>query len=363
MRSPDINTKKGVILSSPVMDEKYIQRCFELAAHGSGKVSPNPLVGSVIVHEGKIIGEGFHQQYGGAHAEVNAIESVRDRNKLKHATLYVNLEPCAHFGKTPPCAPLIVECGIPRVVISNRDPFSEVDGKGIEILRSAGVEVKTDVLKDEGAWLNRRFFTFHQQKRPYIILKVAQTANGFMDINRTEGQTGINWITAPETQYFTHTWRSNEDAILIGSRTAQIDNPSLTVRKVDGKSPHRLLIDRNLSVPESAAIFKGPTMTTIFNALRNEESGTVSRVKLDFEYDILPQILDWAYQQKLQSIIVEGGARTLNFFLDANMWDEARILTGTAVFDGGLTAPQISGFPVAQFQSGPDQVTVIKKSS
>ncbi len=339
-----------------------MHRCFDLARHGGGKVSPNPLVGSVIVHNEQIIGEGFHTQFGQAHAEVNAVNAVVDQQLLQNATLYVNLEPCAHFGKTPPCASLIIDKKIPRVVIANRDPFARVDGKGIEMLRTAGVDVITGLLEKEGAWLNRRFFTFHREKRPYIILKFAQSANGFMDRLRKPDEKGINWITTRETQYLTHSWRSEEDAILIGSQTALIDNPSLTVRRVNGKSPHRLLIDRNLTVSENNAVYKGPTNTTVFNALRNGKKDHITFVQLDFLRDVVPQILKWAHHNNLQSILVEGGARTLSHFLTSELWDEARILTGSVIFDGGIPAPMLKGDPITHYLTGTDRINVIRRA-
>lgn len=336
-----------------------MHRCLELARNGCGKVSPNPLVGCVIVEGGTIIGEGYHQKFGEAHAEVNAIKAVADTERLKNATLYVNLEPCSHFGKTPPCAPLIIQNKIPRVVIANRDPFAEVAGKGIALLRNAGVEVTIGCEQEAGTWLNRRFFTFHEKKRPYIILKAAQSANGFMDRERKPDDRGVNWITAPDTQYLTHTWRSCEDAILIGTRTALIDNPSLTVRRVKGKSPHRLLIDRKLIVAETAELYKDDAQITVFNEEKEAQSAHRQWVKLDFNQPLVPQILDWGYAHNIQSIIIEGGAHTIQQFVDANLWDEARIITGAPVFNNGLATPKIGGDVVEQYSLGPDQITII----
>lgn len=332
----------------------------ELALHGSGRTSPNPLVGCVIVENNSIIGEGFHAEAGKPHAEVNAFNNVKQPERLKGATLYVNLEPCAHFGKTPPCAPLIVEKGIQRVVIANRDPFEAVDGRGIDILRKAGIEVIIGCEEESGEWLNRRFFTFHRKKRPYIILKLAQSANGLMDRNRESGDRGVNWITAPETQYLTHTWRSEEDAILIGTRTAQIDNPSLTVRRIEGRHPHRLLIDRELSVPANGKIFNEDAPTTVFNDLKDGKNGHVNFVQLDFTKPVLNQIASWCYQNNLQSILVEGGANTIDRFAKTDLWDEARIITGQPVFDSGLATPEIGGEMMESYQSGLDQITIIR---
>lgn len=341
------------------MNPIFMHRCMELALRGAGRVSPNPLVGCVIVHKNQIIGEGYHQKYGEAHAEVNAIANVNQPELLKDSTLYVNLEPCAHYGKTPPCAPMIVGKKIPRVVIANRDPFNEVNGKGIDILRAAGVEVTVGCEKVAGGWLNRRFFTFHQKKRPYIILKFAQSADGFLDKNRAPEDIGVNWITAPETQYLTHRWRSEEDAILIGTQTALKDNPSLTTRRVEGTSPTRLLIDRELRVPKSSKIFKPDAATVVFNSVKSTDQDHIKFVKCDFEKPLLPQITEWCHDKNIMSIMVEGGAATLQRFIDLNLWDESRILTGEARFDEGLAAPKPIGQITEQFIYGPDSVTIL----
>lgn len=343
------------------MDSMFMKRCMELALRGSGHVSPNPLVGCVIVENNSIIGEGFHPAHGEPHAEVMAVNAVADQARLKNATLYVNLEPCAHHGKTPPCAPMIAEKGIQKVIVANRDPFAEVDGKGLAILRNAGIEVVTDCEKKAGWWLNRRFFTFHTKKRPYLILKVAQSANGFMDAERQPEDRGVNWITAPETQYLTHRWRTEEDAILVGTRTALIDNPELTARKYSGPSPHRLLIDRDLQVPADSRIFGNEAPTTIFNNHKDGNDGNINRVKLNFEEPIIPQILAWCYQAKLQSILVEGGAQTIAGFVESQAWDEARIITGQPVFEKGLQTPEIGGHLKDQYALGPDRINIITR--
>lgn len=343
------------------MDSQYMKRCLELALRGSGYVSPNPLVGCVIVENNFIIGEGYHTAFGEPHAEVMAISSVEDPSRLKNATLYVNLEPCAHHGKTPPCAPMIVEKGIRKVVIANRDPFAEVDGKGMSLLREAGVEVVTDCEKEAGWWLNRRFFTFHTKKRPYLIIKAAQSANGMMDTDRLPEDRGVNWITAPETQYLTHRWRTEEDAILVGTRTALIDNPELTARKHTGPSPHRLLIDRELQVTSTFSIFKGDVPTTVFNGTKDGNEGNLTWVQLDFEESIIPQILAWCYRANLQSILVEGGAQTIAGFVESQAWDEARIITGRPVFEKGLPTPEIGGHGKESFDVGFDRVNIITR--
>jgi diaminohydroxyphosphoribosylaminopyrimidine deaminase / 5-amino-6-(5-phosphoribosylamino)uracil reductase len=340
-----------------------MERCLQLAQKGLGSVSPNPLVGCVIVFDGQIIGEGYHQKIGEAHAEVNAINSVKDLSLLKKSTLYVNLEPCAHHGLTPPCANLIIEKGIPHVVIANNDPFEKVNGKGVELLRAAGVEVEIGIEAEAGRWLNRRFFTFHEQKRPYVILKFARSEDGFMDSSRSVSETGVRWITAPASQRITHLWRSEEDAIIVGTRTALIDNPSLTTRAISGKNPLRLLIDRNLVVPEHAMIFSNEAQTVVFNAIKTEKSELCNWVALNFYEPLAPQILNWCYKHKVQSLIVEGGAYTLQHFIDQNLWDEARILTGSVQLNNGLRAPLLSGLVFNQFESGPDRITLLRNQS
>lgn len=340
------------------MNSQFMNRCVELALRGSEKVAPNPLVGCVIVHNNRIIGEGFHQKYGESHAEVNAIHAIKDKELLRKSTLYVNLEPCAHHGKTPPCADLIIDMQIPRVVIANRDPFDAVNGKGIEKLRAAGIDVEIGVEEKAGEWLNRRFFTFHRKKRPYIILKFARSADGFIDKDRKSSEKGVNWITSPKTQYLTHGWRAEESAILVGTRTALIDNPALTVRRVKGTSPLRLLIDRRLKLPENAALFNTEAATVVFNEKESGAKDHITWVQLDFDQPLLPQIMEWCYQNQVQSVLVEGGAATLQQFIDAQLWDEARILTGQSVFHSGLQAPEVPGEVIENYYSGPDQVQI-----
>ncbi|TVR41558.1 MAG: bifunctional diaminohydroxyphosphoribosylaminopyrimidine deaminase/5-amino-6-(5-phosphoribosylamino)uracil reductase RibD [Cryomorphaceae bacterium] len=338
------------------VENKYMQRCFQLARMGLGFVAPNPLVGCVIVNKNRIIGEGYHHQYGGPHAEVFAIRSVSDPELLKHSTLYVSLEPCAHHGKTPPCAELIVESGIPKVVIANRDPFEAVNGKGIEKLQLAGIEVVSGVCEEEGSRMNRRFFTFHNKKRPYVILKAVQSQDGFMDPPRNEDEKGIRWISAHETAILTHQWRAEESAILIGTRTAQVDNPSLTTRQVSGPNPLRLLIDKNCSVPADAALFSQDAQTVVFNAKKSGSESHVQWVKLDFAQSVVPQIMDWCHQHHIQSVLVEGGAATLQGFLDSECWDEARLISGNVRFGKGLPTPSIKGKSVRRYTFGGDRI-------
>ncbi|MDR2908161.1 MAG: bifunctional diaminohydroxyphosphoribosylaminopyrimidine deaminase/5-amino-6-(5-phosphoribosylamino)uracil reductase RibD, partial [Bacteroidales bacterium] len=301
------------------MHETYMQRCFQIAQNGLGQVAPNPMVGCVIVYEGQIISEGFHQKYGENHAERNAILRVKDENLLKKSTLYVNLEPCSHHGKTPPCADLIIEKGIPKVVVSNIDSNSEVGGKGIERLRKAGVEVITGVLEEEGRFFNRRFFTYIEKQRPYIILKWAESLDGFI-YSETERQ-----ITNRAVQTLVHKWRSEEPAIMVGTNTVLVDNPQLNVRAYFGKNPLRITMDRQHKLSKDLHFFDDSQPTKIY------------------ETDNLLEILADLHSQKIQSIIIEGGAKLLQSFIDQNLWDEARILTGNKHLHSGLQAPKIHG--------------------
>ncbi len=341
-------------------DEKYLERALYLAKLGQENAAPNPMVGSVIVHDGKIIGEGYHEKCGQAHAEVNAINSVKDKTLLSKSTLYVNLEPCAHFGKTPPCSNLIIEHKIPKVVIGCIDSFSEVAGKGIERMRKAGIDVSIGVLEQESLDINKRFFTFHTNKRPFIILKWARSANGCMDIDRTEKQKGIFWITQPETKSLVHKWRAEEAGILVGRQTIETDNPSLTCRDYVGNNPTRFVIDKSLKTNYSNfTISKDGVKTYIFNNIESKTIDNIVYVKLnDFSLD---SILHEIYKLDIQSIIVEGGKFTLTQFIEANLWDEARVLNGIGNIEKGISSPSISGKVIASYQFGKDSVTILKK--
>lgn len=333
-------------------DEIYMGRCFELASHGLGNTRTNPLVGSVIVHNDKIIGEGYHHEYGGPHAEVNAIRSVKDKSLLESSTIYINLEPCSHFGKTPPCSTLILNNKIPRVVISNTDPFPSVSGKGIEMLRNAGVEVICDVLVEEGAFLNRRFLTFHEHKRPYIILKWAETADGFIDIERQQGDpVGTNWITDDVARTLVHKWRSEEAGLMVGTNTIIADNPKLNVRRWKGNSPLRIAFDRNGRIPETANILDSSQDTLIFTCDQEKYSGKTNSVLIDHEYK-LGEVLSELYDQKIISIFVEGGQQLHHSFISSGFWDEARVFEGKMKFSQGVSAPKISQEPaeIIQFE-------------
>ena len=341
--------------------EIYMQRCLELAALGAGKVSPNPMVGAVIVHDGKIIGEGYHQKYGEAHAEVNAVNMVIARYNnhaelLQQSTIYVSLEPCAHYGKTPPCADLIIKHRIPIVVVGCRDPFAQVDGKGIEKLQAAGIEVTVGVLQSECQWLNRRFFTRVQEQRPYIILKWAQTADGFF----APADGSQHWITGPESRKLVHQWRAEEDAILVGKNTVLADNPQLNVRFAEGGSPKRVVIDRRLELNRQLNVFDQSVETLIFNEVKTDIDGRNKYIALeDFDRFVPQYILFQLYLQDIQSVIIEGGAYTLKTFIDAGLWDEARIFTGASLFENGIKAPVVTGTIISEDAVGADSLQII----
>jgi len=330
------------------IDKKYMQRCIELARSGAGSVSPNPMVGCVIVRGNEIVGEGFHREYGEAHAEVNAVNSVANPELLKESTLYVSLEPCAHHGRTPPCTGLIIEKQIPRVVIGAADSSPEVAGRGIKKLKEAGIEVVSGVLGQECRELNKRFSTFHEKKRPYIILKWAQTSDGFIDIARESSDYGEpNWITGDLALRLVHKIRAEEDAIIVGTNTALKDNPSLSVRNWAGESSLRIVIDKELKLPETLKFFDGTQKTLILNALRTEKEDLTEWFKLDFSKDILPQILSELFSRKILSLIVEGGRQLLESFIRDGLWDEAHVFSGNKFFFSGIEAPKIQGVQTA----------------
>ena len=326
-------------------DEKYIKRCIELASNGLCNAAPNPMVGAVIVYKDRIIGEGYHACCGKGHAEVNAIASVRERELLKNSTIYVSLEPCSHHGKTPPCADLIIRTGIPRVVVGCIDPFSQVSGRGIQKLRDAGIEVKVGVLEHECRNLIKRFVTFNLQKRPYITLKWAESADGFIDICRNGGAPVV--LSTPITSAYVHKQRAEHKAILVGRRTALLDNPSLTTRNWYGKNPLRLVIDRQLTLPADLKLFDGTTETIVFTEKEKTSRENLTYVQLDFSTDILPQIMKTLYDYKIQSLLVEGGSQLLQSFIDGNLWDEIFVEHSEKVLGNGVKAAKIpTGFAV-----------------
>ena len=342
--------------------EKYMRRCLELAALGAGFVSPNPMVGAVIVHQNKIIGEGYHQKYGQPHAEVNAVNAVLERHEnaaelLKEATIYVSLEPCAHFGKTPPCADLIIKNQIPKVVVGCRDPFVQVDGKGIEKLRNAGIEVVENVLEAECLALNKRFFTRVLKQRPYVVLKWAQTQDQFFAPEDGSQQ----WISDPVSKKLVHQWRSEEDAVLVGKNTAAADNPQLNNRyQPEAKQPKRIVLDRRLELGNQLHVFDQSVETLVFNEVKTALEENIKYIGLE-DFDLyLPQyILFQLYLQDIQSVIVEGGAKTLQLFIDAGLWDEARIFTSKTHWGKGIKAPQISGELKGNLNLGEDLLSVL----
>ncbi len=345
------------------MHRQYMHRCLELAQLGAGSVSPNPMVGAVIVFNSKIIGEGYTSPYGGPHAEVNAVQQVMQRygenakKVLRESTFYVSLEPCAHFGKTPPCANMIADLKPTKVYIACLDPFSKVNGKGVEILRAAGIEVEIGLLENEAVWLNRRFFTRIGQFRPYVILKWAQSKDGFI------GQENKQiWLSNAASQQLVHRWRAEEDAILVGTKTAIVDNPSLTVRHWQGKNPLRILLDKDLVIPLDANILNGQADTIVFNAKKTEWKGNVKYIELENYSLYLPQnILYQLYLMDVQSIIIEGGTATLQMFIDAGLWDEARVFESEIKLFNGVVAPRFSGQIIESKLVSNDLLKIYKK--
>lgn len=329
-------------------DRKYMCRCLQLAAMAEGMTSPNPMVGAVVVYNDRIIGEGYHHKAGEPHAEPNAINSVKDKELLKYSTLYVSLEPCSHWGKTPPCADLIVRSGIKRVVVAITDPNPQVSGKGIEILRSAGIEVEVGVMSEEARWLNRRFLTFQEKRRPYVILKWAETADGFIDILRKERGNGPLKISNSITKTLNHRIRTTEDAIMVATRTALLDNPHLTVTKWSGKNPVRLLLDRNCRIASDAKIYDKAAKTIVFTSeegfrLRPSVGENIEFEIVDFNENLVSQVLDILVRHKIESVIIEGGSCWLQTFIDENLWDEAKIEVSKQIIESGVKAPEIDG--------------------
>ena len=316
--------------------ETYIKRCIELANKALGNTYPNPLVGAVIVHDGKIIGEGYHKKAGEPHAEINAINSVKNKELLPESTIYVSLEPCAHFGKTPPCSLKLKEIGFKKVVIGSMDSHDKVNGKGKKILEEAGIETASGILEEECRNLNKRFFTFHEKKRPYIILKWAQSADGFMDKDFQPTK-----ISNELASQFVHQMRSEEHAILVGTNTALTDNPSLTTRLLEGRNPVRILIDLDLKVPVTFNIFNEEAPTLIINTQKESEEGHLTYIKISKE-DFLQDLLDKLYQHQIQSVLIEGGRFTLQQFIDAELWDEAIVIKNESLLlENGTPAPKL----------------------
>ena len=340
-------------------DEIYMQRCIDIAKRGIRAVAPNPMVGCVLVVEDKIIGEGYHERYGEAHAEVNAINNVSNQNLLKNATLYVSLEPCSHTGKTPPCCDLLIQKGIKKVIVGTKDPNPLVGGKGIEKLKNSGIEVSEGILKDQCLELNKRFFTFHEKQRPYVILKWAQTLDGFLDQIRKDGEQKINWISEPETKTLVHKWRSEEQSILVGRNTITNDNPSLTVRDYGGMNPIRLVIDSQLQISGNLNIYSKDAPTIVFNRVKDKKENNVEWIKI--KETSTSNILEELYRRGIQSVFVEGGSRTLQYFIIDNLWDEARVIVGQKYFKEGYKAPIINKVPVKSMPFGKDMIHYYKR--
>ncbi|UOQ98656.1 bifunctional diaminohydroxyphosphoribosylaminopyrimidine deaminase/5-amino-6-(5-phosphoribosylamino)uracil reductase RibD [Hymenobacter sp. 5317J-9] len=334
-------------------DVSCMSRALQLAHLGTGYARPNPLVGCVVTHQGRIIGEGWHEQYGGPHAEVNALAAVADPELLKQSRVYVTLEPCAHHGKTPPCADLLIAKGVPEVVVCNEDPFPLVDGRGLEKLRAAGVRVETGLLAPEGRWLNRRFFTFHEKKRPYLVLKWAETADGFLAGKYFQPIR----ISSPQANLLTHQWRAEEQAILVGTRTALHDNPRLSVRDWPGPQPTRLVIDKNLSLPPTHNLLDGSQPTLIYTYRQPYHKANLDLVTLSEADDLIPQMLADLHQRQVQSVLVEGGPTVLNALLQAGLWDEIRVFRAPTKLGQGIAAPRI-GFSGLRSRTnvGPDEL-------
>lgn len=323
-----------------MQEEIYIKRCIELAKKALGNTYPNPLVGSVIVHNGKIIGEGYHQKAGENHAEINAVNSVEDKSLISESTIYVSLEPCAHFGKTPPCALKIVELGFKKVVIGAMDSHDKVNGKGKKIIQDAGIEVVSGILEKECIDLNKRFFTYHEKKRPFIVLKWAQSGNGFMDKDFKPTQ-----ISNSLTKQFVHELRNNEHSILIGTMTALRDNPSLTTREITGRNPVRILIDIDLKVPSDYKIYNDEAETLVFNSIKNADEGNIRFIKTERE-NFIEKLIKKLYELQIQSIIVEGGGLVLQQFIDANLWDETIVIKNeNLTIENGTKAPKFQHEP------------------
>ncbi len=372
-----------------IKDEIFMNRCLELALQGKGQVAPNPMVGALLVHNGRIIGEGFHQAYGQAHAEPNAVKNIVPGTQIEKSTLYVNLEPCSHHGKTPPCAGLIVDMNIPSVVIGTADPNPLVSGNGIKFLRESGIEVRVGILEDKCRDLNKRFFTFHLRKRPWVILKWARSADGFIDLVRDpDAPIGPNWITSPIARTLVHKWRTEEQAILVGTNTVIKDDPRLNVRYWSGRNPVRVVIDRSLKLDSHHHVFDNTQDTIVFTTgmqadaangkpgmtaekdsadlsveheINYETSGKPKTVykEITFNDTAELQMMEALYNSNIQSVIIEGGAFTLNRFIKQGLWDEARIFTGPAYFKNGIRSPYITGNKTGNGMIGNSHLEII----
>ena len=328
--------------------ETYIKRCIEIAKNGLGNTRPNPMVGCVIVHNQTIIGEGFTSPYGGNHAEVNAINAVKNKALLKASTLYVTLEPCSHYGKTPPCCNLIIKHNIPKVVIGCIDDNDAVSGKGIKALQAAGCHVTVGVLEHACKTHHKRFFKFHNKKQPYIILKWAETQGGFIAPETKDEQKPV-WITHTFSRQLVHKWRAEEQAILVGTKTVQDDNPALTVRDWSGTNPIRIVIDNNEKLSKEHRVFNDACETVL-----------VSKNDIDFSKPIAKQICNLLFERQINSVIIEGGAKTIQTFIEENLWDEARVFTGQSVLKKGIKAPVLKGHLISEEHILTDSIKIYK---
>jgi len=331
-------------------EETFMQRCLELAKMGQYTAAPNPMVGCVIVYQNEIIAEGYHHHAGGPHAEVVAISKVKQAELLKKSQLYVSLEPCAHYGRTPPCSDLIVEKGIPEVFMATRDYNAEVNGKGVAKLQSAGIKVTEGILEQEAQRLNRKFFTYHAKKRPFISLKWAQSPDGIMDLERSPMQKGVQWISLPETQVFSHQLRAQHQAILVGRKTVEVDNPSLDTRAFKGKDPLRIILDPEYRLTDTHQVFRDD------HYLRFSLKAKTEKDRLLKGPNYLKELTETLYQKGIQSILIEGGAKTLEGFIEADLWDEAWQIEGSQNLGSGLKAPQMRNSPQKSFMLAKDRI-------
>lgn len=341
-----------------------MQRCLDLAIMGCGNTGTNPMVGAVIVYNGRIIGEGYHKKYGELHAEANAINSIKEKSLLNKSTLYVNLEPCSHRGKTPPCSELIIKSNIPRVIIGTIDPNSLVSGKGLKKLNNNGIEVITGVLENDSINLNKKFFTYYRKKRPYIILKWAQTTDGYIDIVRNTSQKPqMAWISSEISRMLVHKWRAEEHAILIGTNTAQLDNPQLNIRFWNGNNPVRIVIDRSLRLSSGLHLFDQTSSTVVLNEKKEMIDGKIEYIRINFNDKFLEGILKILFHKEIQSVIIEGGKMLLDSFIQENIWDEARVFIGNREFKKGVRAPVIPAEPAQIARLSDDRLLIFYNNS
>ncbi len=332
-----------------ISDENYMRRCLTLAKMGEGRVQPSPLVGAILVYNNRIISEGYHEIFGGTHAEANAINKLQRQELLKESSLYVNLEPCSHFGKTPPCVNLIISSKIPKIFIGCKDPNPLVSGQGIKLLLEAGLDIRVGVLEQECFWLNRKFLTFHEKKRTYITLKWAQSADGFIDVVRNADASSVpTWITNQPAKQLVHKWRSEQMAIMAGTNTILYDNPRLTVREWPGKNPLRVVIDRVLRLPAENYVFDKSIPTIVITEKEKKSEENLEFCKIEFNENTPEKILGILYRKNIQSVLIEGGAMLLQTFIDKGLWDEARVFYGKIEFRQGIYAPVIKNYFMAE---------------